>query len=452
MSASEFSLAARTHVTTSLLVLGTAAAALLAGVLAAEDSRLALGFAFVPLLWLLLTSAIARLLVVSFGALLTFQSTSDASALKAAYLFCFVVSLTGALLSIRRDRSAAPGHRIRMVIAAGGVILLLVGLSFVPALLYGTPLIDWLRDGFSYLFFGGSVLLAIDYARHISARTLTAVFVSCGALATASFFLSWIDRRGIGEVGTTELGFSSFFLSIALIAFAMAKTQWPGSHRFRWSVVAALAMLALFATATRSSLVAVVAVILVLILAPTSLGARALGASMVVAVTVGIGMLALQGGVASDLIDVEKTSARLATVTSAVTDPSSDQGLQGRRFQTRGAMELFKTAPVMGVGPGHPIPGSGYSNTTEGYFVDTPAGFLAKFGVVGVIGLLAFLWLLRRFLAESKARATPAGLGLIAFLAAIIVWSVLGTPFDDKGTGLALGLLLALTVQETESR
>jgi hypothetical protein len=439
----------REHLMTAAALLPVAAVAIVVGVLVAEQSRLVLVLAFVPLFWLLLTSALTRLLVVSFGALLTFQNTSDVSALKAVYLLCFIVSLTGALLSLSRDGSTAPGRPTRRIAVAGGVILLLVGLSFVPALLYETPLIDWLRDGFSYLFFGGSVLLAIDYARHIPTRTLTAVFVSCGVLATASFFLSWIHRRGIGELGVTELGFSSFLLSIALIAFAVAKTQWPGSHRFQWSVIAALAMLALLATATRSSLVALVAVIVVLTLAPTSLRARALGASVLVTVTIGVGFLALRGGIASDLIDVEKTRARIATVTSAVEDPSSDVSLRGRRLQTHAAMETFESAPIMGVGPGHPISGSGYSGTEDGYFVDSPAGFLAKFGAIGLIGLIAFLWLLAQFLAEAKARTTPAGLALIAFLVTGIAWSVLGTPFDDKGTGLALGLLLALTIQET---
>ncbi len=434
---------------TGAALLSVAAVAIVVGLLVAEQSRLVLALALVPLFWLLLTSVLTRLLVVSFGALLTFQNTSDVSALKAAYLLCFIVSLTGALLSVGRDGSAAPGRPTRRIAVAGGLMLLLVGLSFVPALLYDTPLIDWSRDGFSYLFFGGSVLLAIDYARHIPTRTLTIVFVSCGALATASFFLSWIHRRGIGELGVTDLGFSSFLLAIGLIAFAVAKTQWPGAHRLHWSVVAALAMLALLATGTRSSLVALVAVVVVLALAPTSLGARALGASVLVTVTIGIGFVALQGGIASDVIDVDKTRARIATVTSAVADPSSDESLRGRRFQTHAAMESFETAPIMGVGPGHPISGSGYSGAEESYFVDSPAGFLAKFGAVGLVGLIAFLWLLARFLAESKARTTPAGLGLIAFLVTGIAWSVLGTPFDDKGTGLALGLLLALTIQET---
>jgi hypothetical protein len=271
--------------------------------------------------------------------------------------------------------------------------------------------------------------------------------VSCGTLATASFFLSWIHRRNTGELAVTGLGFSSFFLSVALISFAVSKTPWPGSRRFGWSAIAALGLLGLVATATRSSLVALVAVIVVLMLAPTSLATRVLGVSALATVTLGLGILALRGGIASDLIDVHRTTTRLATVASALADPASDQGLTGRLHQTHEAMKWFETAPVLGVGPGHPI--SSDSGLPGGYFVDSPVGFLAKFGIVGLAGLIGFLSLLGRFLAETKARATPAGLALIAFFTAIIVWSVLGTPFDDKGTALALSFLLALTIQET---
>jgi O-antigen ligase/polysaccharide polymerase Wzy-like membrane protein len=435
-----------------LFLAPTAAAvvAVLAGALVAENPDIAIALGIAPIILLLLSSPLARLIVISFGGLLTFQSSSEVSLLKSAYLLCFLVSLIGALVSLSRDGSAARGLPTQRVAAAGWVMLSLVGLSFVPALLYGTPLVDWLRDGFSYLLFGAAPLLAIDYARHISRRILTVVFLSCGALATASFFLSWIARRHIGELGARGLGFSSFFLSVALISFAVSKTPWPGSRRFGWSFVAAVALLGLLATATRSSLVVLVAVIVALTLAPTRLGTRVLGAAALASLTIGLGIFALKGGIASNLIDVQKTTTRLATVVSAVAHPGSDQTVAERRRQTHEAMKWFETAPVMGVGPGHTITPASGSGEANGYFVDSPAGFLAKFGLAGLFGLTVFLSLLGRFLKRAKARATPAGLALIAFLATTIVWSVLGTPFDDKGTALALGLLLALTIQETE--
>ena len=87
-----------------------AVAASATGVLVAEQSRLLPVLVLAPLLWLLLTSAPIRLVVVSFGALLTFQSTSDASPLKAGYLVCFLVALTGALLSLGRDGATRSGQ------------------------------------------------------------------------------------------------------------------------------------------------------------------------------------------------------------------------------------------------------------------------------------------------------------------------------------------------------
>ena len=124
------------------------------------------------------------------------------------------------------------------------------------------------------------------------------------------------------------------------------------------------------------------------------------------------------------------------------------QGLQQRRLQTNAALGMFKKAPALGIGPGHPIPWNAPGYRSEDYFVDSPVGFLAKFGIIGVVALLAFLILLCRFLRQIRARTTVSGLSLIAFLVTIAMWSLLGTPFDDKGMALALGFLLAMTLRE----
>lgn len=427
--------------------------AVLTGALVANRSDIAVVVGFFTLAPLLLVSSHARLVVISFGALVTFQSSSDASTLKTVYFACFLLSVIGAFVSLSKDGALARGLPERRLAAAAGVILALALLSVVPALVYGTPLVDWSRDGFSYFLLGAAPLLAIDYARHVSGRTLTVVFVTSGAIATVSFFVSWIARRGTSELGISAFAFSSFLLPAALIAFAIARVLWPGARRLIWGAVASATFLALLATGTRSSLVAGVAVIVAVALVPTSLGSRVLGVTALAAIALGLGIFVLEGGVASTVVDVQSTSNRLATFRSAATDPHSDQGLQLRRIQTEAAVGLFKDAPVLGIGPGHPIKWSaplGYRG--DGYFVDSPAGFLAKFGILGLVALLAFVWLLGRFLYESRARTTPSGLALIAFLVTTGVWSVLGTPFDDKGTALALSLLLALTLGETGRR
>lgn len=81
-------------------------AAALMGALVANKPNAAITLGLVPLALLLLASPLARLLVVSFGALLTFQSSSDVSTLKSVYLLCFLVALVGTLASLARDGSA----------------------------------------------------------------------------------------------------------------------------------------------------------------------------------------------------------------------------------------------------------------------------------------------------------------------------------------------------------
>ncbi len=426
--------------------------AIAAGSLLVAHIEVAIAFGLIPVGALLLVSPHARLAVVTFGAVLAFQSSSGASALKTGYLLCFLISLAGASASIWKKAAAPTSLSERRIASAGVAFLTLAILSFVPALVYGTPLIDWSRDVFSYVLFGAAPIFAIDYARHVSTRTLTIVFLTCAGISTASFFVSWIARRNTSELGLTTLAFSSFLLSVALIAFAFTNTLWPGARRLIWGAIASTAFLALLATGTRSSLVAGVAVIVAVALAPTSLGNRLIGIAALVAILAGIGAVALQGGFVDSAVNVKATGDRLGTFASAIADPRADQSLELRRVQTTAAISLFRSAPIFGVGPGHPIKWIGTRGTSGAdYFVDSPAGFVAKFGILGLVALLVFIWFVCRFLLATRARATASGLALISFLVTTGTWSVLGTPFDDKGTSLALSLLLALTLAETAS-
>jgi O-antigen ligase len=438
------------HLAAAAPMLAAAGAAVIAGALLTAQPRLAFVLVCAPVLLLLLTTALARLLVVSFGALLTFQASSDLSMLKTAYSVCVLFSFVGALVSLSKHRALARGLPERDLGTAAGIMLSLTLLSVVPALVYATPLLDWSRDSFSYLLFGAAPLLAVDYARHVTNRSLTLVFIVCGFIATASFFVSWIARRSTSELEISTLAFSSFLLPVALIAFATAHALRRGARRLAWATVASGVFLALLATGTRSSILAGVAVLVAVTLAPSSLGTRTLGVAAIAATAIGLATVALHGGLATSLIDVEATRGRLATVTSAISNPSDDASLAGRRRQTSTAMGWFERAPLMGVGPGHPLTADyGLGGPDGGYFVDSPVGFLAKFGLLGMASIFVMLALFGRFLAQVGARATPSGLALIAFLATTTAWSFLGTPFDDKGFALAMSLLLALTLQET---
>lgn len=440
--------------TSHAAALGTSSRFVAAGVyavlvawLATIRPEAAIALAVAPAALFLLTSASVRVVVVVFGALLTFQSSTEVSELKALYFLAVAGSTFAALSSISRHPLCKAERHLA---TSAFLVFALVIVSAVPMSIFDTPASDWARDSFSYFLFGAALILAIDFSRSVEHRFLTVVFLVCGTVGTLSFLLTWIVRRDTGEVGLDGLGFSSFLLAIALVAYATTRALWPGRYRALSTAGAAAAMLALVGTATRSSAVALVAVGIAVALSPLSAGRRLVAVSTVVGVVIAATVLVISGGVAQRLVDVDRTTERLQTVTAIATDPSRDMSLALRRAQTQASLDQFTTSPLVGYGPGHAIEwraSRGYSG--DGYFVDSPAGFLAKFGLLGA-GLIALaLFSIAKAIVALNARRTVAGTSLIAFAGATLSWSALGTPFDDKGLALAASLMLAMTIQES---
>lgn len=433
--------------------LGAATLAILVGSAAVQEPTLAIAACALPLVGALLVSPGARMLIVSGGALLVFQSSAEVSGTKSAYLGLYVVALTGAIGALLLR--AVPNRRSpeHLLLATGTLFIALSAVSLIVSRMYGVPLTGWARDVFPYLMFGAAPLFAIDFARGLSRRVLMVTSVSVAAFATASFFLAWIDRRGTAVFDAERLGFSSFLLAASLVTLCAAHALWPGAQRYAWAALGAISFLALLATGTRSTLVTGVGVGVALLLAPTTPRARLAGGLALACAVLGLGVLGVKGGLVQNVVDFEATTQRLSTFTSAVADPASDQSLALRQAQTRAALALFEEAPLTGSGPGHPIEwnaGRGYFGRT--FFVDSPAGFLAKFGLLGLTVLAFVCVLVVRFITITCARNGPSGLALIAFLSTVTVWSTLGTPFDDKGLSIAYTFLLALTIQEYWAR
>jgi hypothetical protein len=104
---------------------------------------------------------------------------------------------------------------------------------------------------------------------------------------------------------------------------------------------------------------------------------------------------------------------------------------------------------LLGVGAGHLFE-SASPGLPQSFLIDTPAGLLAKFGLVGVLVLLSFLAatalvVRQRLRSGELQRALPlVGLGAVA-----LSGFVFGIPFEDKGFPVAFLLTYALTLPGT---
>lgn len=429
-----------------------AALALLVGALLAVSPQLALGAVVLAAAPMLALSPLARLSYLIFGAVLVFQSSSEASAVKAAYLAGFAIALCAAAGSLRRS---APLHpRLPGLIASCLGLAALVALTLPVALLNGTSSLDWARDAFAYLLFATAPVFAVDAALRLRRTVVERIFLTAATLATASFVVTWLARRGFGQLELSRLAFASFLFPIAVVAYSVSRALWPGRWRLVWAAAAAAVTLGMLATATRASLVVIIALSVALAVAPVAPASKLVGLAALAASVSALALLALRGGVFADVVDVPAAVGRLSTITSASTDPSRDFSLLARQAQTRASLELFRSSPLLGHGLGYPIEweaprdafGARFHSTS--YLVDSPAGFLAKLGVVGVLAMGAVLVQLARLVVTAEARASAAGTALIAFGVSAAAWSALQTPFDDKGLALAVLLLLALLLHD----
>jgi hypothetical protein len=407
-------------------------------------------FAAVGLLgvWVL-RSPKARLLVVLGGGLLALQSSSQFGAVKAAYALGVLAAVIGAMLALSETSAGTTYTRLRPLLRASGVMGAVVILSLVPALTAGTSLTLWLRDAAPYMLFAAVPLLANDASHAYSRRGLTIILVITGLIASGSFAIEWIGRRGLATLPISRIAFPSFLLAAAVFAFASSASLHARRKRGWWLLLACVVFVMLILTATRSTITILAAPIYAVIVA-REFRAAALARVAVLLPLVCVIVLASSQLIAS-LAHVNSTSlfTRLGTFTSAIQRPSQDASGAERLTESRLAWRTFESAPLLGVGAGHEFEWyvRGYPSPKYSYNLDSPVSFIAKFGLLGaaVLGLLVLrFWSFVRPKASLSLPRVAAG----SFAVVVAVWSLLGPPFEDKGFSLGLILLLGILIRD----
>jgi hypothetical protein len=376
------------------------------------------------------------------------------------------------------------------------IIAAVVGLSLPVALANGTAAGTWLRDAAPYALVAAAPWLALDLGAAVSPRVATWAIAVAGSLATASFAINWVQRRNMVDLPLDRLVLPSFTLATAFFALAVARSIWGGRDRFAWAAAGAVVIGLLLATGTRTTLaLAAIPVVLVVdALRPGGGGrlrtalAPAVAPLVVVAMLVMPGMLrSLSGpaGVARPtppataspgsslpagaLASPGSTRDQTPEATAAETPVStptpeapgrfgtidevatgSDASLRLRWAQTVAAWNIFLSSPLVGRGLGVPIPWINLDGTLVAESsADTPVAVLAKFGLFGIVIWTALTWAtistLRR-LRRNGAQRSVARSALLGFATGLVVLAPFGAQLEDKGTGLALIMLLGLAL------
>lgn len=418
-----------------------------------------------------------RAAIIVFGGMIALQSSQDLDVVKIGYLAAGAVAVVGSVWTVYRGRADplvgfARPWLIASLIAAG-----IVGASLPVALLHGTAFSSWIRDAAAYVLVVAAPWVALDLAWSTTPRTTAALLVAAGGLATLSYAIVWVQRRAMADIPIDRLFLPSFMLATALFAYSVARSVSDQRRRYWWAALASVTVALLLLAGTRTTLailivpLAVVGVAwltdperpVVARLTPALLPLLTAGlivASSQVSLSVDlgrvVGSITGSGGSGTTQGDPRSTpdphslEGRFDTFGSVLA--GRDASLQDRIAQTRAAWDLFVSSPIIGGGLGVAVPWTTTSGRLETQFTaDTPLLVLAKFGVLGLVlvGVLAGAWLITiRRLKPGGADTQVSRLALVGFGAAIVVLTPFGWQLEDKGTGLAVILLLALVFSE----
>lgn len=405
-----------------------------------------------------------RMAFILFGGMLALQSSQHLDATKLIYLAGSVVCFIGALSSVWSRRAFLAAHDAIPWLASSAAVAILLAISVPVALANETPPVDWLRDAVAYALFAAAPLFALDAQVSASRRLVVGLLLSAGLLGAASWATEWLGRREILDLPFDRLVFASPQLPAMLYLFALATAIASDRRRTRWAVVAGVVLGLFLVTGSRSALLLLAAPLVMALYAGRKRIRASFAGLATHALVAGIVVLALQGVLALGLAaprEAEPSESatsgtgvlgdRFGSLGEVVGNPASDASIRERIAQYGAAWALFLGSPIFGVGPGHAIEWIDVSGSRQAqYTADTPLVFPAKFGVVGVavLGGIAFAYwsTLRR--AMSRKPQSAVTLTLIGYGAATVVGFPLGSPLDDKGTSLALMLLLALAFRQ----
>ena len=434
-------------------VTGSVFAAAVAGCLLAIYPALVALPAALCFALLLFFSPRSRILFLIFGGLLVFQSSDELTPQKMLFIMGLGVSIVGAYLRARESPARAVRHDVAPLFRVSIAFVLLVVASLPVALVHGTLLTAWLRDVSPYLLFAAAPLFALDAATAFSERGLRRLLVVAGTAGCAAFAAHWLSRRGIVDV-PNAFGLPTFLLGAALFSYAMAVVLEGDRHRLRWLALASAVAAAFLSTGTRSTVVLAAAPLAIVVGSRRHFARRSIRLAVVLPAVAALVVIGYQSFVQATGADRRALEGRMALVLR--TGGSGDRSYFDRRSQTAAAWAVFKDAPVLGAGPGHPITWvDSFGATISSANVDSPASFFAKFGLLGLVPALilavSFVELLRRLHARS-GRRTIGQFGLIGFAGVFVAWSTLGMPLEDKGFASGFLLLVAVALRESAAQ
>lgn len=401
-------------------------------------------FAFVPViilgLILIIIKPEARFLYLIMGGLLIFQNASGN--LKVLYLAGLVIILFVAFKNI--DWKNQTVQLIKPVIKAGLLLQLYLVISMIVSIIKGYGALNTIRDSVQYIILAFSPIFAVDFAINIRSKHLNNLVLSGMLLGSILCIVGWISRRGYTDADLI-VGLSSYSLPAALFSISIANFMSSKRFNITWLILAVAVLGGTIMTGTRSSYAFLFAPIAILLFSKAK--KTRIVPILIFGVAFGSWVFSFfmnntsqfEGSV---LISVQQRIQYTAEslINNSITDDSS---YMERVNQTEVALSTVTDNPLFGAGPGKQYIIQRYNGVLSIVnSLDSPMFILAKYGIIGLIILIIFLGLIYKHLI-TKYKYNVYSISLLAFLGVCLAWLPLVNPFDDKGSGLVIIMLMA---------
>jgi O-antigen ligase len=399
----------------------------------------------------LVLSAWARVVVVVFGGLTVFQSSDELTSAKMLYLFALGVSFGAILVRLPTLRGTPAFRDLTPLLRASIVTFVLVALSLPVSALNEVPQKDWLRDVAPYVMVACAPFFALDAQASMSAKALRKLLVLGGVLGALGFTARWLTNRDLADLSFIPVGLPTLLLASTAFAYGIAVLLHGERRRLAWAALTSFVFAMLLSTGTRTALILLAAPLAIVAGSRHRLAQRTLRLLVAVPVVALLVVLSAQAVVSVTNADRDALATR-AELLFTTGDTRTDYSYLDRLAQTAASWEAFRSAPLLGTGPGKPFVWTdAFNQRRETTTVDSSVSFVAKFGLAGLVALaflvVGFFSSLRRFRART-GQPTVIQFTLVGFGAVVAAWTLLHNPYEDKGLALGLILLFAAAARE----
>lgn len=400
----------------------------------AQDTTIGILVAVSPLVLVILVSwSWVRVAVVIGGGLMVLGGVNEVGVMKIAYAAALVLCAAVSAFRLIQDPPVWI-KPFRPLMHCGGALLglLLVGAVAIP----GQDAVSVIRQSLVYLILVFSPIIGLDAGRDAEPIVVLRWIAIIGCIAAVGFAADWLARRGVSSLGFGKFVVSSLMLPGLAFALGLVRMAHErGWLRLMWSIPVVLIPAAMLVTGTRTNLVLFVAIIGVLgsrtnFRVPVS-RAVAIAAFAAAAVAVAVPFAAQYVIATPGFFDSRLQALQMAAQNGIL----GDESLAQRYAQTLYVGEAISKSPLFGIGIGFVAPIS----------LDTPLAIVARIGILGCLGVLA--WLSAAVFAVHRTRKLygpayiyAAGTGMFVVFLAL---SPTGIPTEDKGFGFVMVLLFA---------